>query len=785
MNQKALKTLEYNKIIAQLVECADSATGKQRCAHIEPITNLSSIQHLQEETSDALTRVYRHGAPWFRSVKDIKPTFLRLEVGSVLGTGELLAISSLLDCAYKAKHYNGETVDCITELFTQLEPLTTVQKEISRCILSEEEISDDASTGLKQVRRSIHNTNNKIQEQLNSILNASRNLLQDALITMRNGRYCLPVKAESKSSFPGMVHDQSSTGSTLFIEPMAIVKLNNDKKELELKEQEEIEKILATLSVLVADELELIKMNFELLTELDVIFARAKLAKQMKATKPEFNDTGFINLKKARHPLIHPKQVVPIDVYVGDAFQHLIITGPNTGGKTVTLKTVGLFTLLGQSGLHIPAMDHSELTVFDDVFADIGDEQSIEQNLSTFSSHMTNIISILKQATSKSLVLFDELCAGTDPEEGAALAISILWQLLKRHVTVLATTHYSEIKLYALETDGVENACCEFDVQTLRPTYHLLIGIPGKSNAFAISSKLGLPNHIIEDATTRVDKENQSFEDVMGSIEESRLEIKHKEEEITSAKLEIDQLRKQLKDKNDRIDKAKDKILRRANEEARDILQQAKDQADDSMKKYNKWIQTSGAGSDLEKQRDLLRQEISKKDNALAIKTKKRRNTKISADNIHIGDEVHVLSLGLDGTVSGLPNAKGMVQVNMGILSSSVKLTDLELLEQSKPSKQVNTKVATNYKVSKAMNIRPDINLIGKKVDEALPLLDKYLDDAYLSHLSQVTIIHGRGTGALRNAVHSHLKNVSYVKSYRVGEYGEGDHGVTIVEFKN
>lgn len=784
MNKKALSTLEFNKIIEQLITLADSLTGKELCKNTVPMTELSHIESAQQQTTDALSRIYRHGSPSFRGVKDIKESFLRIEVGSVLGTGELLAVSSLLECSLRAKSYNSETEDSLTETFLNLQPLSNLQKEISRCIISEEEISDDASPGLKNVRRSIKNTNDKIHEQLNSILNSSRTILQDALITMRNGRYCLPVKAESKSSFPGMVHDQSATGSTLFIEPMAIVKLNNELKELEVLENNEIEKILATLSVSVADELEAIKTDLELLTTLDYIFARGKLARQMKATKPVYNTNGYINLKKARHPLITSSNVVPISVYVGGEFKHLIITGPNTGGKTVTLKTVGLFTLLGQAGLHIPAMEHSELSVFNEVYADIGDEQSIEQSLSTFSSHMTNIVSILKDADEHSLVLFDELGAGTDPEEGAALATSILSDLLNRGVTALATTHYSELKIYALSTDGVENACCEFNVQTLKPTYNLLIGIPGKSNAFAISKRLGLPEYIIKDAGTRIDTENQSFEDVISNLEENRLSIEKKQKEIQEARQEIETLRNNLREKNDRIDKSKDKILRRANEEAREILQQARDFADESIRKYNKFMNSSGAIKDLEKERETLRNQINKKDNALALKTKKSPRKKLSPENVRIGDTVKVISLGLEGTIASLPNAKGMVNVQMGILNSSVKLNDLELITVTKKNESEKRVVAAAYKINKAINIRPEINLIGKTVDEAIPLLDKYLDDAYLSHLAQVTVIHGRGTGALRNAVQAHLKQTSYVQSFRIGEFGEGDHGVTIVEFK-
>ncbi|MBE5938180.1 MAG: endonuclease MutS2 [Lachnospiraceae bacterium] len=789
MNKKALKTLEFYKIIEQLTALADSPMGKEACETTLPLTDIAEINKALLETSDALGRVYRQGAPSFRGAMDIRPAFLRLKVGSVLSIKELMQVSQVLGCTDSAISYNNkfETEDSLTDIFNELYSIPGIKRDIDRCIISEDEISDDASPGLKQIRRTIKNTNDKIHEQLSSILNSSRSMLQDALITMRNGRYCLPVKAESKSSFPGMVHDQSSTGSTLFIEPMAVVKLNNELKELEIKEHEEIEKVLAHLSNLVSFDSDAILNNLSILINLDYIFAKAKLAKSMKATMPRFNTNGYINLKQARHPLIEGKKVVPIDVYIGDSFRHLIITGPNTGGKTVTLKTVGLFTLLGQAGLLIPALDNSELSVFNEVLADIGDEQSIEQSLSTFSAHMTNIVEILKLADKNSLVLFDELGAGTDPEEGAALAISILSYLLKNNVTALATTHYSELKLYALSTDNVENASCEFDVNSLRPTYHLLIGIPGKSNAFAISKKLGLPDHIINDADSRIDSDNRRFEDVLGDIEASRIAIEKQQAEIDRAKKEVTDLRKKLKEKNDRIDRAKEKIIRRANEEARDILQAAKDEADEAIRQLNKQMRTLGSTSELEKTRSGLGKKLADKDSALAEKkSKSNKHKKVNAQKLKIGDEIHVISLGLDGTITSLPDAKGMLNVQMGILSSSVHISDITLNSNSSgnSSKEESKVTTSGYKLSKASHISPELNLIGQKVIDAISLLDKYLDDAYLSHLSQVTIIHGRGTGALRNAIHAHLKNVSYVKSYRIGEYGEGDHGVTIVEFK-
>lgn len=785
MNKKVLHTLEYDKIIKQLTALSVSPSGKELCMNTKPMSVLSDIEYAQTQTADALTRLYRHGAPSFSGVSDIRSSLLRLDAGAVIGAGELLHISSLLECTAGCISYNGEASDSLTGLFSMLNPLTPLYREIIRCIISEEEISDDASSGLKQIRRSMNNINERIHEQLNFILNSSRNLLQESIITMRNGRYCLPVRADSRAGFAGMIHDQSATGATLFIEPMAVVRLNNELKELEAKENEEIEKILASLSAAAAQDAEYIKINYQTLTKLDYIFARGRLARQMKASKPVFNTDGRINLKKARHPLIPSDNIVPIDIYTGVNFRHLIITGPNTGGKTVSLKTVGLFTLLGQSGLHIPAAEHSELAIFNEVYADIGDEQSIEQSLSTFSSHMSNIVSILNKADSSSLVLFDELCTGTDPEEGAVLAISILEDLLKRNVTVFATTHYSELKLYALSTEGVENACCEFNVQTLKPTYKLLIGIPGKSNAFAISKRLGLSDRIIEDAAQRISKDNLNFEDVLGDIEENRLSIEKQKQEIKEAREEIYRLRKRLREKNDKIDKAKDKIIRRANEEAKHILEEAKALADSSLKKYNKIIQNSGSIQELEKERAELRTHINKKDEALAVKTKPKPHRRLSADNIKIGDSVHVISMGLDGTVMSLPNSKNMVDIQMGMFTSSVNINDLELIDNKKEEEPPAHYVPSGYGLSKAQNISPEINLIGKTVDEALFALDKYLDDAYLSHLTRVTIIHGRGTGALRKAVHSHLKNVSYISSYRIGEFGEGDHGVTIVEFKS
>lgn len=795
MNKKALKTLEFDKIKALLVDCAGSSLGKEKCENLFPSTDLEEIQRWQEETSDALSYLLQKGSLSFSGLRNIMPALKRLEVGSTLSIAELLNISSLLTVANRVKTYSrpekseGEesvkTQDSLTSRFSYIEPLTNLNNEIKRCILSEEEISDEASPGLSQIRRTIKNTNNKIHEQLNSVMNSSRNMLQESIVTMRNGRYCLPVKAEYKSSFSGMVHDQSSTGSTLFMEPMSVVKLNNELRELSINEQNEIEKVLATLSNLAAEENDLLKTNLSVLSELDFIFARGALSKKLHCSQPKFNTNGYIQIKKGKHPLIDPHKVVPIDVELGKDFDLLVITGPNTGGKTVTLKTIGLFTLMGQAGLHIPAFDDSQLSVFTDVFADIGDEQSIEQNLSTFSSHMTNTVSILEQATNTTLCLFDELGAGTDPVEGAALAMSILSHLHNQGIRTVATTHYSELKVFALTTQGVENGSCEFDVETLRPTYRLLIGIPGKSNAFAISGKLGLPDYLIEQAKEYIDNENQSFEDVLSDLEKSRITIEKEQAEIAAYKKEIEQLKKKLTEKNERIDNAKEKILRKANEEAHAILQEAKDFADNTIKKYNKWSKESGLNKAMEQERAALREKLSSSSEKLALKNTKKQKKQLKPKDLKIGDTVMVLSLNLKGTVSSLPNNKGDLFVQMGILRSQVNISDLEPIDEEVITAPGLKKTGSGkIKMSKSASISPDINLIGLTTAEAIPKLDKYLDDAYLAHLPQVTVIHGRGTGALRNAVHAHLKKCKYVKSYRIGEFGEGDHGVTIVVFK-
>lgn len=791
MNEKALRILEYNKIIEKLTDHATSPMGKDMCRKLLPTADLGEICQNQMETSDALSRIYAKGSLSFSGLRDIRDSLLRLKVGSSLSVTELMHIASLLETALRAKSYSRRetddmNTDSLDSLFNAIEPLSPVCREIRRCILSEEEIADDASPGLKHVRRSIKLTNERIHSQLNSMVNSSSvsSMLQDNLITMRGGRYCLPVKAEYRSQIQGMIHDQSSSGSTLFIEPMAVVRLNNDLRELAAKEKEEIEKILAELSNQCAEYQEELSTDISVMAHLDFVFAKANLSRSYNGSEPLFNENGYINIKKGRHPLLDKKKVVPIDISVGKDYRLLIVTGPNTGGKTVSLKTVGLLTLMGQAGLHIPAFDHSELAVYEDVFADIGDEQSIEQSLSTFSSHMTNIVSIIDKSNYRSLVLLDELCAGTDPTEGAALAMAILKNFLRRNVTTMATTHYSELKVFALSTEGACNASCEFNVETLSPTYRLLIGIPGKSNAFAISSKLGLPDCMIDEAKKFIDANDQSFEDLIADLETSRSTIEKERLEIEQYKAEVAGLKQKLETKQDNLSKQKERILREANEQARKILQDAKDYADQTIRDMNKLAAANtGNMKELEKKRSAVRDKLSKTDERLALK--KDQAKKNRPEDFHPGDSVRVLSMNIKGTITGKPNSKGQVAVQMGILKSMVSLTDLELLDEEVIKAPTLKKTgAGKIKMSKSASISTSLNIIGKTVDEAMPELDKYLDDAYLAHLNQVTIIHGRGTGKLRTAVHNKLKKCRYVKSYRLGAFGEGETGVTIVDFK-
>ena len=788
MNRKSLTTLEYNKIIDKLQSFAVSRDAKNKAAKLVPMTDIDKINVCLTETGDAVSRLYAKGCASFSGVSDVMGSVKRLEVGSCLNAHELLQISGVLSAAKAHKTHYEETQDSLTPLYDSLDPVPSLYAQIKKCIISEDEISDDASANLKDIRRNIRLANDRIHTELNKILNnqALRNCLQDYVITSRQGRYCLPVKAEYKSQVPGMVHDQSATGSTIFIEPAAVVKLNNDIRELELKEEAEIQVILADLSAQAAEYTEQIATDYKVLVKLDFIFAKAQLARNWHCTAPVMNTEHYTNIKQGRHPLIDPEKVVPIDINLGKDFNLLIITGPNTGGKTVSLKTVGLLTLMAQAGLYIPALDHSQIGIFNNIFADIGDEQSIEQSLSTFSSHMTNTIHILKNATSDSLILFDEIGAGTDPTEGAALAISILNDLHQRGITTMATTHYSEIKIYALTTPGVENACCEFDVASLKPTYRLLIGVPGKSNAFAISKRLGLPEYLIDDATRRMDAEDIHFEDIISDLETSRATIRKEQEEIARYKKEITDLKAELKAKQQRLDERTDKIIKKANQEAAEILKEAKEYADETIKTMNKH---GLSVKELEKQRTAVRDKINKSQEKLAVKAAPPKAHKASdISEFKEGIYVRILSMNLTGTVVGTPNTKGEVTVAVGSLTTKAKINNLEIItdykepEESKPGKSSTGQ--GRIKMSKSASISPEINLLGCTVDEAVAKLDKYLDDAYISKLSQVRIVHGKGTGALRAGITAYLKGIPYIKNFRLGEAGEGDAGVTIVEFK-
>ncbi|MCI9140326.1 endonuclease MutS2 [bacterium 1XD42-8] len=791
MDKKVLKILEYDKIIEQLEQKASSQGGKELCKNLLPMTDLSEILLAQTETKDALSRLFKYGHISFSGIKDITLSMKRLEIGASLSILELLHIASLLEAVSKVKAYSKKEKeeildDSLVEMFHKLEPLNSILSEIRRCILSEDEISDNASSNLRQIRRTMKHVNEKIHSDLSKMVNGSlKNYLQDAVITMRNNRYCIPVKSEYKSQVQGMIHDQSSTGSTLFIEPSAIVKLNNDLKELSLKESQEIDAILASLSNITSEHIVDILENYQIMINLDFIFAKASLAMEQNASLPIFNEEGRIKLRQGRHPLLNKKTVVPIDVRLGDDFDLLVITGPNTGGKTVSLKTTGLLSLMGQAGLHIPALDRSELSVFHDIFADIGDEQSIEQSLSTFSSHMTKIISILNNANDRSLCLFDELGAGTDPTEGAALAISILSHLHNKGIPTMATTHYSELKVFALSTQGVENGCQEFNVETLKPTYRLLIGVPGKSNAFAISKKLGLPDYIISDAKSRINEQDISFEDLLTDLENNRITLEKEKEEVRIYKEEIVNLKKQLEKKQKTLEESKKKILWETKEKSRELLQEAKDYADEVIRNFQKYENSSPSMKQMEKERQKIREKIEKNNHPLISKQKTDVHKQLKPSDLHLGDAVKVLSLGVNGTVTSLPDNKGNLYVQCGILRSQVSLKDLILIDEPVITGPGVTKTTSSQmKISKSSYVSTEINLLGCTVDEALSRLDKYLDDAYLAHLTNVRIVHGKGTGALRNAIHGYLKRTKHVKSYRLGEFGEGDAGVTIVEFK-
>ena len=785
MNEKALHTLEFDKIITHLATLASSAPGRDRCLALRPSDSLPEISRLQAETEAALSRLLKKGSISFGSTYDVRPSLKRLEIGSSLNSRELLQIAKLLENtalvrAYARRERDAEEDDILVPLFSALEPLTQETAEIRRAIISEEEISDDASPALRQIRRSIRLSGEKVRTELTRLISGSaQEYLQDQLITMRDGRYCIPVKNEYRTQVAGIIHDQSKTGSTVYIEPASVVRLNNEIRELQIKETQEIEVILANLSQMLAEKTGFIHTDYDAMAELDFIFARARLALEQNATKPVVGDDGILDLRKARHPLIPKQKVVPIDIRLGEDFDLLVVTGPNTGGKTVSLKTTGLLTLMGLSGLHIPAADRSRLCLFSEVYADIGDEQSIEQSLSTFSSHMTNVVEFLRLADERSLVLFDELGAGTDPTEGAALAIAILSSLHRLGIRTMATTHYSEIKIYALKTPGVENACCEFNVDTLSPTYRLLIGVPGKSNAFAISRKLGLSEDLIDEARSLLSSEDESFEDVISGLEKERAELEQEKLAAAQARMEIEKLEKELKEKEARLTSRKRDILSDSSEEARKILQEAKDYADKTISWYAKH---GGNTREMEQQRTALRgrmDELSK--NIRGVAQGDGEKGTLTVKDLAIGDAVKVISLGLKGTVSTLPDSKGFLFVTLGIMRTKVRIDDLiKLDEEEITAPNLKRTGSGKISMSKSLSVSHEINLLGKTVDEACQELDKYLDDAALAHLETVRIVHGKGTGALRAGVQKYLKRNRHVKSFRLGEFGEGDAGVTI-----
>lgn len=831
MNEKALRILEYPKIREMLVACAGSFPGRQKCQALLPSQDLQGVQRMQTETADALRRIYEKGSVSFSGVKDMRADIARLQIGGSLSITELLDIAKLLETAARVKSWedkpsekkpepavvedgaahwtknrqmaaeeagagagrreSGEEADqpekdSLTELFCDLEPVPSLVREIRRCILSEDEIADDASVNLRRIRRQISLSEERIHSQLQQMVNGpARAFLQDAVITQRDGRYCLPVRSEYRSQVPGMIHDQSASGQTIFVEPMAVVKLNNDIRTLEAEEKKEIEKILQELSEKAAEQSDALISDIQILSELDFIFARAVLAKKMNATQPDFNEQGIVDIRRARHPLIDRRRVVPVDIRLGEDFDQLVISGPNTGGKTVSLKTIGLLEIMGLSGLHIPAKEHSRLSMFTEIYADIGDEQSIEQSLSTFSSHMTNIVSFWEAADEKSLVLFDELGAGTDPEEGAALAISILAHLHSRGIRTVATTHYSEVKIYALSTDGVENACCEFDVATLRPTYRLLIGVPGKSNAFAISKRLGLPDEIIEDAKGRIADEQESFESVISDLESRRVSMEKAESAMTKDQAEIRRLRRSLEEQEKKLAESKDKILEKARQQAADLLRDTKQYADETIRAFNKMSGNAISARDMERRRTALRGKMNEMESSRKKEKEKTPHKAVDARKLQVGDSVKVLSLNLKGIVRSLPDKSGNIDVQMGILHSVVNVKDIELLDEVSIKGPSYEHTATGkVRISKSVSVSPEINLLGMTVDEAVSVLDKYLDDAAIAHLDEVRVVHGKGTGALRAGVQNFLRKNKHVQSYRLGEYGEGDAGVTIVKLK-
>ncbi|MCL1863214.1 MAG: endonuclease MutS2 [Defluviitaleaceae bacterium] len=777
MNKKTINSLEFPKIIDMLVQCAISPLGKKRCAKILPLTHLDDINRAQKETTTAASLILNKGSLPLGGISDIAGAITRAAAGGTLMAEELLQVGECLYVFKKIAMYCHLDVLVLTALAHYFQGIATIEpleKEITRCIKPSGEIADSASQKLAEIRRNIRIAHDRVRDHLQGVIHSAsyKNMLQEAIVTLRGDRFCVPVKAEYRGSFPGMVHDQSSTGATVFMEPLSVVELNNKIKDLHFEEKREEEKILQKLSGLVGENSEILDANMELVTILDTIFAKAELSLQMKATEPIFNTRGYVNIKKGRHPLLDQNTVMPTDIYLGGDFFMLLITGPNTGGKTVSLKTVGLFTLMGQAGLHIPAFDNSELAVFDDVFADIGDEQSIEQSLSTFSSHMTNIVSILENLHHNSLVLLDELGAGTDPTEGAALAIALLSHLHVRKIRTVVTTHYSELKLYALSTEGAENASCEFNVETLRPTYRLLIGIPGKSNAFAIAKRLGLSDKIIEDARALLSQKDIRFEDVITDLEASKKLVLLEQDKAAAAARDAEKLQQDVAKLEEKLRTQKEKILQQAREEAAEILRNTKKEADaviEGMKKQ-----------ELEEARRHAREGLTALESAIAPTIEKPRHA--PPQNLRRGDRVYIHSMQQQGTVQTPPDPSGETLIQAGIMKIKVHVSDLSLDE--KPPEEKAAAFIKKRASMKSLNISPEIDLRGLMPEEAVAQAESYLDEAFLSALSTVTLIHGKGTGVLRKAIQNMLKHQPNVKEFRPGKYGEGEDGVTVVTFK-
>ncbi|MBK1809231.1 endonuclease MutS2 [Clostridium sp. YIM B02505] len=785
MNDKALRVLEFNKVKEEIKKYALTGASKDTIDELAPYENIHEVKEHLQETKEALTLLQKKGAPPFEGLYDVREAVTRAGKGGTLNPGQLLRIGNMVRCARRFIEFikrkdEEQSYNILEDICAGLTPIRKLEDTIFNAIIGEEEISDKASQTLNNIRRSLKERNSSVRDKVNSILRENSKYLQDNLYTMRGDRYVIPVKAEHKGSVPGLIHDQSSTGATVFIEPMSLVKINNEIKELMLKEKAEIERILQELSGFVYDEIIAVRNNANILNELDFIFAKAKYASAIDAICPAVNGNGIVDLVQAKHPLIDPKRVVSSDIYLGREFTSLVVTGPNTGGKTVTLKTVGLLHIMAMSGVLIPARENSTVSFFREIYADIGDEQSIEQSLSTFSSHMTNIVSIMEEADNESLVLFDELGAGTDPTEGAALAVAILETLRHRNCKIVATTHYSELKGYALRTIGVENASVEFDVETLRPTYKLLIGIPGKSNAFEISRRLGLSDDVIDKSKELISSESLQFEDLIQSLQEKSMKAERDAREAEMLKLDARKLREKYEVKLENLEKTRENAFGEARREAKQILREAKEEADQILKNMRE-LERLGYDSDarrkLEEQRSKLRDKLDKTETVI---NKAEKDNGETIEVVKPGMEAFLPSLNQKVIILTMPDSKGDVQVEAGIMKVNVKLKDLR---KSKETKEAKKKVRREVNIN-TKSVASSVDLRGLDAEEACYNADKYLDEAYMGGLGEVSLIHGKGTGILRKSINDMLKSHPHVKSYRLGEYGEGGTGVTVVQLK-